>query len=1569
MIDKIGPKVSFSRKKSLTLHGISTNDISMRKILKGVGIAIAVPLLFFIILALLLYFPPFQRWTVNQVAAYAAEKTGSEIAVERVRLVFPLDLGIEGLRVIQPNDSLPQVKDTVADIGRLVVNVQLWPLLHKKVEVDALEFHHLKLNTAHLIHEVRVCGTVNRLCVKSHGIDLGKEVLRVNSAELAGAKVNVELSDTVPPDTAESRIYWKIYVDDLAVSRTDVTVHLPGDTLQVQAYLGKTVAGGGFFDLDKGIYRVQHLDWTEGRLRYDNNFKSRSKGLDFNHVSLTGVTLGADSLYYCKPQLSLRLRACSFREKSGIEVSRLTGPIALDSARLYLPDIRFSTTESSLTAAFDMDLDAFADRNPGKMNAVLHGSFGKQDLMRFLGDMPLQFRRRWPNYPLAVDGVVKGNLRRVNFTGLSVVLPTAFRLKATGYVADPLNLQRMKADADLKINTFDLGFITALFNQQLNASLNVPNHIAINGRLHVDQQLIAARLTASEGGGSLKADAQIDTRRMAYRAKLSANALPLQHFLPRMGLHPFTGDVSVTGSGTDIFSHHTRLQVQARVLKFRYGTYDLDHITGSANMRNGVVHADIHSDNTLLKGLISLDALTDSKRLRATVGMDIDKIDLYRLRILHQPLTVGLCGHVDMATNRRDYYMIKGSVSDITIHDNTRIYRPEAVDMDVFTRRDTTHAIVDCGDFHLNMDACGGYEQLMKQGNRLLAELQRQLKDKYIDQVRLRERLPNARIYLTSGKRNFFCRVLKKYGYELNSISMDMHSSPVAGLNGRMEIDSMIVDSIQLDTVRLRLLSNDNAMTYQAQVRNNADNPHYTFNALIAGGIYERGTKLTTKIYDAKNKLGLSIGVSGSMESNGIALHLMGDNPILGYKRFSVNDSNYVFLGDDRRVSANLRLSASDGTGIQVYTDDGNREALQDVTVSLNRFVLDKVLSVLPYTPSISGTMDGDFHVIQTKDKLSVSSDISVEKLVYEGTRMGDISTEFVYMPKSDGSHYVNGTLMSSGNKVATLEGSYQSKGEGYLDADLHLNRLPLSYINGFIPRQLIGFKGVGEGKLTVKGALSKPQVNGEVYLDSAYLVSEPYGVEMRFDNDPVRIVGSHLLFENFEMYAHNSSPLTVSGYFDFADLDNMILDVRMRTENFLLIDAKENYRSEAYGKAFVNFFGRMGGPIDNLKMRGKLDVLGATDLTYVLRDSPLTTDNQMEGLVKFTDFKDSTQEVIDRPPLTGLDMDMSIGIDENAHILCALNADKSNYVDLIGGGNLRMQYNTVDQLRLTGRYTLNNGEMKYSLPVIPLKTFTIRDGSYVEFLGDAMNPKLNITATETTKASVASGEKDSRVVDFECGVVITKTLKDMGLEFIINAPQDMAMANQLNTMSKEDRGKLAVTMLTTGMYLADGNTQGFSMNNALSAFLQSQINNITGSALRTLDLSFGLDNVTDASGNMHTDYSFKFSKRFWNNRLRIIIGGKVSTGNDVTARDNTFLNNVSFEYRLNQGSTRYLQVFYNRDSYDWLEGDIGKYGVGFIWRRKLSHFKDLFRFKDRADIVLPLPDDTLKVKTNATQK
>ena len=96
----------------------------------------------------------------------------------------------------------------------------------------------------------------------------------------------------------------------------------------------------------------------------------------------------------------------------------------------------------------------------------------------------------------------------------------------------------------------------------------------------------------------------------------------------------------------------------------------------------------------------------------------------------------------------------------------------------------------------------------------------------------------------------------------------------------------------------------------------------------------------------------------------------------------------------------------------------------------------------------------------------------------------------------------------------------------------------------------------------------------------------------------------------------------------------------------------------------------------------------------------------------------------------------------------------------------------------------------------------------------------------------------------------------------------------------------------------------------------------------------------------MHTDYSFKFAKRFWNNRLKIAIGGKVSTGSDIPNQNQSFFDNVTFEYRLDDTANKYVKLFYENNVYDWLDGYTQEYGVGFIWRRSLQHFKDIFSLK-----------------------
>ena len=91
-------------------------NISLRNAIRWALIALAAPVFLIILLAVLLYLPPVQNWAVDCVADYASEKTGMQISVGRVNLEFPLDLGVENFKMIKPNDSLPQVRDTVADV-------------------------------------------------------------------------------------------------------------------------------------------------------------------------------------------------------------------------------------------------------------------------------------------------------------------------------------------------------------------------------------------------------------------------------------------------------------------------------------------------------------------------------------------------------------------------------------------------------------------------------------------------------------------------------------------------------------------------------------------------------------------------------------------------------------------------------------------------------------------------------------------------------------------------------------------------------------------------------------------------------------------------------------------------------------------------------------------------------------------------------------------------------------------------------------------------------------------------------------------------------------------------------------------------------------------------------------------------------------------------------------------------------------------------------------------------------------------------------------------------------------
>ena len=1529
------------------------------------------PVLLFIILTILIYLPPVQNWVVDRVTAVASEKTGMDISVDHVSLSFPLDLAISDLSVVhQP--------DTIADVERVVVDVQLLPLFRQRVVINELEVANTRLNTNGFVDAVRVKGRFGRLYVQSRGIDLDRQTVEVNGARLEDARLDIAMNDSVPEDTTTSENRWQIHVDSAVIARSDVAFHMPGDTLSVRAHIGTLTAREALVDLASQTYTVGSADWLNGSLQYDQNYEPRVSGLDYNHIDLTHLAVSLDSIYFHDPTLRLRVRNIALREKNGLQVTELSGPVAMEDGSIRLPQFRLKTPHSEMDVQLDLPLSLTDSIDPGKMRLHVAAQLGKPDLLPFMDNLPQAFRQRWPDAPLTVEGALMGNLQHMDFNDLELSLPSAFRATASGFAANLDDSKKLRADIRFKAQTQNLHFVTGLLSRDMQRTLRIPSGIRADGRLKADGANYIADVIVHEGHGTVEAHGLFNGDLMRYDAEVGVRDLNVHHFMPHDSIYTVSADVNAKGQGFDFFSPRTTLQADAHIHQLHYGQLHLTDVTAHADVRHGQAHADLYSRNSLLNGAVSLDALMSKKRIDATISTDFREFDLYKMRLVDKPLVIGLCGHFDVRSDLHLSHYVSGLINDLTVNDSGHVYRPSDIGLLVKTTPDTTYLRAQSGDFIVKADASGDYERLLKRLTVLGDSAMAQMEQHRIDQPALRALLPTMKFHLESQRENPVSTILKStQQIDFKDLLFDLTTSSEGGVNGSGHIHSLNVSDVRLDTINFRLTQRRERLSFGGRVCNNKKNPQFVFNALFDGILQERGATFGVRYYDAADKLGARIGAQAEMVDSGLHIRLVPDRPMLGYKEYALNKDNYLLFGFNKKIHADIQLQADDGMGLKVYSEHTDPTALQDITLTLHRINLDEITSVIPYAPRMTGTLDGDYHVVQdAAGHFSVVSDMSVQQMTYERSPIGNVSTEFVYLQKEDDTHAVEGRLFRDQAEIGVLTGTYYNAGEGTLDARLKLEHLPLNIVNGFISDQLFGLQGYGDGELTVKGQLSKPHVDGEIYLDSSYVESVPYGVTLRFDNDPVRIVDSNLLFENFTVYAHNENPLNVQGNVDFGDLDNILVNVRMRARDFQIIGSKEQPKSVAYGKAFVNVFAMMKGTLDDLDLRGRLDVLSTTDMGYILRDSPITTGNELDNLVKFTDFSDTAQVVVQRPSLTGLRMDMTVNVSKGAHIMAYLNPDHSNYIDLLGGGTLRMLYNPADNLQLTGRYTLSNGEMKYSLPIIPLKTFTIQDGSYIEFTGDPMNPTLNITATEHVKASVTNADGVGRSVAFDCGVVISKTLKDMGLEFTLDAPEDMDLHGELMSMGPAQRGKLAVTMLTTGMYLADGNTRPFSMNSALSSFLSSEINSLTGNALRTLDLSFGMDNHTDATGRDHTDYSFKFAKRFLNNRLRIAIGGMVTSGSEVSNRNKSFFDNVSLEYRLDNTANKYLNLYFQNNSYDWLDGYTQKYGGGFTWRRTLQRFTDIFRFKEpqpqrpfnRRPQPQPVPADTLKTENNETK-
>ena len=1485
--------------------------------LKGVGIALLTPVILLVILFVLLYIPPVQNVLKNQAVKYASQKTGMQISVDKLRLSFPLDLALYKASVVSHRDTL-----FVAD--KLIVDLGLRRLLHGEVRVDGITLSGVSVNSSNLVKGIRVRGVLGELFLASDKVDFRREEAFISRAVLKNSDLKLSVVDTTktPKEKPSKPLRWKVFFKQLQLRNVSFRLDQPIDTLQLLTKVDVAVLRGGKVDFLKRIYNVKRLSVAKGSFNYDSGTKEPSKGFDPSHIAFRDVFISIDSLHNRDRELRATIRRISMSERSGIYIRSLTGNIIADNRAIKLPQIIVNTPHSEIVANAKVDWLLLANLNEGSFVSSIVANIGKQDVLLFAGEVPKAFSDSYPFRAITFRALAEGNMKNIRLSRLTADLPGAFSFSSTADLKNLSNKQNRSGRIDFRLATKDLGFLAALINKSSNGTIRVPQDMNLQGKVEMKGIRYLAGLTLNEGEGEVKADAEYSGARKSYTAKVAINKLQVGHFLPKEQIHSLTASFQVAGEGTDIFSPRTTLSGGVDLQELRYGKSIVTGLSLQGNLLKSLAKVTLTSESKLLQMEANLAVQLQKKLTNADLVMNVRHIDLKGLGLIPRSLR-----------------------------------KPTPFTLIAFTDKAKTLVELHSGDLNLSLNSSAPLMNLIKEMSDFSTLLVKQIQAKKLNQQELRKKMPSAHLLFSAGKKNPFSEYLALSKIYFSNASADLHSSRTDGVQGDFSVYSFETDSVLLDTIRLTIKQDTAAIRMHAGIINNAANKQYVFQAYADGTVGNDNAELMLKYLNAKGELGANLGVRAKLEENGFAFNVFPDQPLLFFRPFTVNKDNRIFIGNDERITANLDLQDKNGMGLFIHSID-NPLTQQDLIAELRNIDLKEVVHSLPYLPDIGGILSAKAEYLQKENRFQVIADAGVKNFMYTNQLVGNLSLKATYLPVEKNVHQLEASMGYDGREVLTANGVYNATSTGSMNVHARLKSFPLSIANPFISDGLVRLTGGLNGEVALEGSTQSPQINGELSADSASAYIAQIGTRLRLDEKTIRVVSNRLTFDNYSIYAAGKNPLTVAGTVDFKDLQQMRADLKLTAKNYQLFNTSRTEESLFYGKLFVDLNTTIRGPLDALVMRGNMRLLGNTDATYVLKDSPLTVQDRLGDMVTFVNFNDSLPAPKEKPKpvsLSGLDMLINVQVEPAVRLKADLSPDRENRVELEGGGDLSLQYTPQGDLLLYGRYTLSDGLLKYTLPVIPLKSFAIQNGSYVEWSGNIMDPKVNFKALERVHASVTNENQASRQVNFDVSVSIKNTLKELGMSFDLEAPEDMAVQNQLSAMSDEERSKLAITMLVTGMYMpqgmaSSGSSGGINMGSALNSFLQSEISNIAGSALKKVDITFGMESYEEtgmAGSGKRTDYSYRFARRFYNDRIRIVIGGKISTGQTVDEKQ-SFIDNISLEYRLDTSGTRYVKLFHNKNYQSLLEGEIIETGAGVVLRKKMRNLGELFIFKNK---------------------
>lgn len=545
--------------------------------------------------------------------------------------------------------------------------------------------------------------------------------------------------------------------------------------------------------------------------------------------------------------------------------------------------------------------------------------------------------------------------------------------------------------------------------------------------------------------------------------------------------------------------------------------------------------------------------------------------------------------------------------------------------------------------------------------------------------------------------------------------------------------------------------------------------------------------------------------------------------------------------------------------------------------------------------------------------------------------------------------------------------------------ADLNFRHIDMALLSPVLEGALENIKGSARARLTLTSRNRKPILNGTINVERFESKVSYTNVGYSLTESVADVKDNVITLRPTELVDPEGNRVGFDLDFNFKNLKNLSYTIHVRPTNTLVLNTTERQNDLFYGTIYASGNATIRGNRNRVSMDITASTAGnsrffmplgnGTDIAaadFIVFETP----KQRAAIDSLNRANRSRRERF-RHRMESLrsemDINMTLDVRPNVEMQLMLDPTGDNLLKGRGSGSINLHVNPNNKdFTIYGDYNITEGSYRFSLQNFATRTFTIEDGSHIQWTGDPVNALVNIEAVYKLKASLAqilqgSGQNTRRNVPVDCIIRLSDRLSQPTITFDVNVPNtdpeiQSAILNTMNT--QEMMSTQFLWLLATHSFYTENinSTQNLNIG-AQSAtttgieFLSTQLSNILSSERFRLAPTY-----RPKSEETSDEFGTEFYGELIKNKL--IVEGDVSydSGNNIQMNNRTarsLTGDVTLSLLLDEVGNFKVKAFTRTiDRFDENQG-LQESGVGLSYRQNFNSFSDLVQnFRERIERI-----------------